>query len=65
GGTSSIRVAVDDQDLTGESEITRDYLALAPKNLSPGEHVITVSYTPADGIRRSVAWSFFLLEDAS
>lgn len=62
---NSVRVIVDDQDLTGDSEITRDFLAVVPKNLSPGEHVVTVSYEPAGGGRRSVSWSFYLLEDAS
>ena len=62
---SRVQVTVDDQDLTVDSEITQDYLAVVPKNLAPGEHVVTVSYQPADGGRRSVSWSFYLLEEAS
>jgi hypothetical protein len=64
-GATAVRVIVDDRDLTGDSEITQDYLAVVPKNLAPGEHVVTVSYQPADGGRRSVSWSFYLLEETS
>ena len=62
---SRVLVTVDDQDLTVDSEITQDYLAVVPKNLAPGEHVVTVSYQPADGGRRTVSWSFYLLEETS
>lgn len=60
-----VRVAVDDRDLTGDTEISAECLSLSPTHLAPGRHTVTVSCARADGGRQSVSWSFYLLEGAS
>lgn len=64
-GAGRVRIAIDDQDLTGDSEITADFLSLVPQDLAPGKHTVTVSYAQANGGRQSVTWCFYLLEGAS
>ncbi|MCU0606213.1 MAG: hypothetical protein MUF78_02020 [Candidatus Edwardsbacteria bacterium] len=65
GAADRVRVAVDQRDYTGESEITGEYLIVSPQGLAPGKHLVTVSCAQADGGWRSVSWSFYLMEDAS
>jgi len=65
GQPGSVRVAVDEVDLTGRSRITADYLMVAPQKLAPGEHVVTVHYTPDGGQQQTVSWSFYMMEEPS
>ena len=55
----TVKVFVDDQDVTSQAVITRDFFSYRPTQpLSAGEHDVLLEFTNSQGTTRRVTWSF-------
>ncbi len=56
---NTVKVFVDDEDVTAGSVITGDFFSYRPTDpLSPGEHTVLVEFENDRGVLRRVTWSF-------
>lgn len=56
---NSVRIFVNDRDVTAQSTITRMFFSYRPPSpLPPGRNTVRVTYAGMDGIPRTVQWSF-------
>ncbi|MEN9247818.1 MAG: hypothetical protein Q6L50_00535 [Gloeomargarita sp. GMQP_bins_120] len=56
---NSVRVFVNDRDVTAQSTITRTFFSYRPTSpLPPGRNTVRVTYAGMDGVPRTVQWSF-------
>ncbi len=56
---SSVKVFVNDRDVTSESVITSDFFSYRPANpLSSGRHAVLLEFKNSRGVLRRVTWSF-------
>ncbi len=56
---SSVRILVNDQDVTRQSTITRTFFSYKPSSPLPtGRNTVRVTYAGAGGAMRTVQWSF-------
>lgn len=55
----SVKIYLDQKDITSESTITRNFFSYKPsRSLSPGIHVVRVEYKNVDAVKKEVSWSF-------
>ncbi|NJL98907.1 MAG: hypothetical protein HC924_08885 [Synechococcaceae cyanobacterium SM2_3_2] len=55
----TVKVFVDEQDVTSQAVITRDFFSYRPTQpLSAGEHDVLLEFTNTQGTTRRVTWSF-------
>ncbi len=55
----TVKVFVDEQDVTSQAVITRDFFSYRPTQpLSAGEHDVLLEFTNSQGTTRRVTWSF-------
>jgi hypothetical protein len=55
----SLRVYLDDRDVTNQSVVTQDFFSYRPSTeLSEGDHDVLLEFTSTDGRDRRVTWSF-------
>ncbi|MBD3348044.1 MAG: hypothetical protein GF400_02465 [Candidatus Eisenbacteria bacterium] len=59
----SVRLYVDERDVTGLAEVTGDYVMYSPPDrFREGEHIVTIEITDSSGKRvRDVSWLFYTL----
>lgn len=56
---NSVRIIVNDRDVTSQSTITRTFFSYRPTSPLPtGRNTVRVTYTGAGGVPRTVQWSF-------